>query len=43
MSSEMLTLERFEEASEKVKEVTLPTDRQQGLFKAGKYAVYRCL
>lgn len=26
MSSEMLTLERFEEASEKVKEVTLPTE-----------------
>ena len=49
----MLTLDKFEEASEKVKEVTLETklvysdylSDQTGnkvYFKAGEYAVYRC-
>ena len=48
----MLTLDKFEEASEKVKEVTLETklvyseylsgpEWKQGLFKTGKSTVYR--
>ena len=49
---EELTLEKFEEASEIVKEVTLETklvyseyfSAQTGnKFQAGKHAVYRCL
>ena len=49
----MLTLDKFEEASEKVKEVTLETklvysdylSDQTGnkIYKAGEYAVYRCI
>ena len=50
----MLTLEKFEEASEIVKRVTRPTkliyseylsesDRGKGLFETGKYAVHRCI
>ena len=50
----MLTLEKFEEASEVVKKVTNPTkllyseylSEQTGgkdLSETGKYAVYRCL
>ena len=50
----MLTLEKFEEASEIVKKVTLetklvyseysqPPDRKQGLFEAGEHAVHRRL
>ena len=49
-----LTLEKFEQASEIVKKVTLPTklvyseyfesaDWWKNLFETGKYAVYRCL
>ena len=36
MSSEMLTLERFEEASEKVKEVTLPTELVYSEYLSGQ-------
>ena len=50
----MLTLEKFEEASEIVKNVTLetklmyseylqPPDRSKGLFEAGEHAVHRRL
>ncbi len=50
----MLTLERFEEASDIVRKVTQETklvyseflqytDRKQGLFQAGKHAVDRSL
>ena len=46
----MLTLDKFEEASEKVKEVTLETKlvysdylSDQTGNKAGEYAVYRCI
>ena len=46
----MLTLEKFEEASEIVKRVTRPTKliyseylRGKGLFETGKYAVHRCI
>ena len=51
----MLTLEKFEEASEIVKKVTsgdkadhtvsisVRSDRKQSLSETGKYAAYRCL
>ena len=41
----MLTLEKFEEASEVVKKVTNPTKLlySEYLSEAGKYAVYRCI
>ena len=49
----MMTLEKFEEASELVKKVTNPTpiyftgipssDWSKGLFKTGKYAAHRSL
>ena len=48
--SEMLTLDRFEEASEIVKKVTQETKlvyseylSEQTGNKTGKYAVYRCV
>ncbi len=54
VKGKMLTLEKFEEAAEAVSKVTLETklvyseyfsaaDRKQGVFQAGKYAVYRRL
>ena len=43
----MLTLEKFEEASEIVKRVTRPTkliySEYLSLFETGKYAVHRCI
>ena len=52
--AENLTLEKFEEASDRVKEVTLETrlvyseyfsnqSGNKGLFQTGEYAVYRSI